>query len=143
MTQKNDGTQAPLTVSVYPRSGVWIGGSGASYLHPDQLASVQVINNAAGQRAIRQQHRPFGELPWEVVELVTSDGAHGFIGERYDIGAGLQSLNARHYDPELGMFVPLDWLEVMQAGVRNNTRYSDMLDPTYFDYYVGQFLAGQ
>lgn len=118
-------------------------GSGASYLHRDQPASVQVINNAAGQRAIRQQHRPFGELPWEVVELVTSDEAHSLIGERYDIGAGRQSLNARYYDPELGMFVQLDWFEVTQAGVRNNTRYSNMLDPTYFDYYVGQFLANQ
>ena len=71
ITQKNDGTQAPLTVTVYPHSDVWIVGSGASYLHRDQLASVRVINNAADQRAIRQQHRPFGALSWEVVEVVT------------------------------------------------------------------------
>jgi hypothetical protein len=53
MTQKNNGTQALLHVTVYPHSGVWIVGSGASYLHRDQLASVLVINSSAGQRAIR------------------------------------------------------------------------------------------
>ena len=48
MTQKYDGTQAPLTSTVCSHSGVWNVGSGASYLHRDQLASVQVINSSAG-----------------------------------------------------------------------------------------------
>ncbi|WP_420857280.1 RHS repeat domain-containing protein [Marivivens marinus] len=103
----------------------------------DQLASVQAISNAAGQRATRRRYRPFGEISWEVIEQVTADEAHGFIGERYDEGAGLQYLNARYYDPELGVrrgnaplgpFLPAsllqpDWFEVTKAGVGTN-RYA-------------------
>ena len=47
----------------------------------------------------------------------------GFIGERFDDGAGLQYLNARYYDPRLGMFVQPDWWEVTSPGVGTN-RYS-------------------
>lgn len=49
--------------------------------------------------------------------------AKGYIGERYDADAGLLYLNARYYDPRLGMFLQPDWWEVMQAGVGTN-RYS-------------------
>jgi RHS repeat-associated protein len=47
----------------------------------------------------------------------------GFIGERYDEAAGLQYLNARYYDPRLGMFTQPDWWEVTWPGVGTN-RYS-------------------
>ena len=47
----------------------------------------------------------------------------GFIGERFDDGAGLQYLNARYYDPRLGMFLQPDWWEVTSPGVGTN-RYS-------------------
>jgi RHS repeat-associated protein len=49
--------------------------------------------------------------------------AKGFIGERFDPDAGLQYLNARYYDPELGLFIQPDWFEVTQPGVGTN-RYS-------------------
>ena len=44
-------------------------------------------------------------------------------GERYDDASGLQYLDARYYDPWLGMFIQPDWWEVMQPGVGTN-RYS-------------------
>ena len=47
----------------------------------------------------------------------------GFIGERFDDGSGLQYLNARYYDPRLGMFLQPDWWEVTGPGVGTN-RYS-------------------
>ncbi len=47
----------------------------------------------------------------------------GFIGERFDADAGLQYLNARYYDPKLGMFIQPDWFEVTEAGVGTN-RYA-------------------
>jgi RHS repeat-associated protein len=47
----------------------------------------------------------------------------GWIGERYDADAGLQYLNARYYDPELGVFLQPDWFEVTASGVGTN-RYS-------------------
>ena len=49
--------------------------------------------------------------------------ARGFIGERFDAGAGLQYLNARYYDPTLGLFLQPDWFEVTRAGVGTN-RYA-------------------
>jgi RHS repeat-associated protein len=44
-------------------------------------------------------------------------------GERYDDDSGLQYLNARYYDPELGIFIQPDWFEVTKPGVGTN-RYS-------------------
>ena len=49
--------------------------------------------------------------------------ARGFVGERFDAGAGLQYLNARYYDPRLGLFLQPDWFEVTEAGVGTN-RYA-------------------
>lgn len=43
--------------------------------------------------------------------------------ERYDADASLQYLNARYYDPKLGMFLQPDWFEVQTTGVGTN-RYS-------------------
>ncbi|MFN0115997.1 MAG: RHS repeat-associated core domain-containing protein [Paracoccaceae bacterium] len=44
----------------------------------------------------------------------------GFIGQRFDEDAGLLYLNARYYDPKLGLFVQPDWWEVTRAGVGTN-----------------------
>ncbi|MCB2130877.1 MAG: hypothetical protein KDE03_17870 [Rhodobacteraceae bacterium] len=41
--------------------------------------------------------------------LSTPKETKGFIGERYDDTSGLQYLNARYYDPKLGMFVQPGW----------------------------------
>lgn len=43
-----------------------------------------------------------------------------FIGERFDDDSGLQYLNARYYDPELGIFIQPDWFEVTWRGVGTN-----------------------
>jgi RHS repeat-associated protein len=50
-------------------------------------------------------------------DLTTPNESKGFIGEHYDGDAGLQYLNARHYDPKLGMFIQPDWWEVTKAEV--------------------------
>lgn len=44
----------------------------------------------------------------------------GWIGERHDADAGLQYLNARYYDPVLGLFIQPDWFEVTKPGVGTN-----------------------
>jgi len=54
---------------------------------------------------------------------VSPDETIGFIGERFDADAGLQYLNARYYDPRLGLFIQPDWFEVTEPGVGTN-RYS-------------------
>lgn len=70
--------------------------------------------------AIREA--PFGEIAAATGGL-TPDETIGFIGERFDIDAGLQHLNARYYDPRLGLFIQLDWFEVTDSGMGTN-RYS-------------------
>ncbi|MCB2130868.1 MAG: hypothetical protein KDE03_17825 [Rhodobacteraceae bacterium] len=58
-----------------------------------------------------------------MLSLSTPKETKGVIGERYDDTSGLQYLNARYYDPRLGMFVQPDWWEVTWAGEGTN-RYS-------------------
>ncbi len=83
-----------------------------------------LITDATGAKAREETFLPFGLSAAEDVALpAVAEDAKGFIGERYDSDAGLQYLNARYYDPELGLFLQPDWFEVTQAGVGTN-RYS-------------------
>jgi RHS repeat-associated protein len=59
----------------------------------------------------------------------TAPETKGWIGERHDGDAGLQYLNARYYDPQLGMFLQPDWWEVMEVGVGTNRFSYSFNDP--------------
>ena len=98
-----------------------------SVLHRDGLGSVRAVTNGAGTKNERDTYRPFGEQTETVFGTAALPEAKGFIGERYDADAGLEYLNARYYDPRLGMFIQPDWWEVMQAGVGTN-RYAYSFD---------------
>lgn len=91
-------------------------------LHRDGLSSLRAVTSGTGLRTETSSYRPFGEQSEATYALNTPE-SKGYIGERYDAGAGLQYLNARYYDPQLGMFIQPDWWEVTQAGVGTN-RYS-------------------
>jgi len=93
-----------------------------SALHADGLGSVRAVTDGAGAVVERTTYRPFGEEV-RLAQPLTLAETKGFIGERFDDGAGLQYLNARYYDPRLAMFIQPDWWEVTQAGVGTN-RYS-------------------
>ncbi|MGC1428522.1 MAG: RHS repeat-associated core domain-containing protein, partial [Albidovulum sp.] len=92
-------------------------------LHKDGLGSVRVVTDKTGLAAERSTYRPFGEEAEQLLSLSTPKDTKGFIGERFDDSSGLQYLNARYYDPKLGMFIQPDWWEVTWAGVGTN-RYS-------------------
>jgi len=94
-----------------------------SPLHRDALGSVRAVTGGAGLKAERALYRPFGEEASTRFDLSVAMETKGFIGERHDADAGLQYLNARYYDPKLGLFLQPDWWEVTQAGVGTN-RYS-------------------
>jgi RHS repeat-associated protein len=68
-------------------------------------------------------HTPFGTQVEFLRPTQAAPEDKGWIGERYDADAGLQYLNARYYDPRLGIFLQPDWFEVTAAGVGTN-RYS-------------------
>ncbi len=91
-----------------------------STLHRDALGSVRAVTTAAGLKAERAVYRPYGEQIELVFGVATAPETKGFIGERFDADAGLQYLNARYYDPKLGLFLQPDWWEVTQPGVGTN-----------------------
>ena len=83
-----------------------------------------MISDENGLRARRMGYLPFGEQATENTwNVAVETGEEGYIGERHDAGAGLMYLNARYYDPELGIFLQPDWWEVTEPGVGTN-RYS-------------------
>jgi RHS repeat-associated protein len=97
-------------------------------LHADGLGSVRAVTDATGLATERTTYRPYGE---DVAQLqpLTLPETKGFIGERFDDTSGLQYLNARYYDPRLGLFIQPDWWEVMQEGVGTNRYAYSFNDP--------------
>ncbi|MBU1278010.1 MAG: RHS repeat-associated core domain-containing protein [Alphaproteobacteria bacterium] len=93
------------------------------YLHKDQLGSVKLITAADGSLVKTSTYAPFGEVFDETLSLTAAGETKGNTCERFDADAGLQYLNARYYDPRLGLFIQPDWLDPTQQGVGLN-RYS-------------------
>jgi uncharacterized protein RhaS with RHS repeats len=57
----------------------------------------------AGNRRVEAAiYKPFGEQTEVLQPTQVNPEQKGWIGQRYDADAGLQYLNARYYDPELG-----------------------------------------
>ena len=81
-----------------------------------------------GQDRIRHL-QPLGEQSEWLSAAQPAPESKGWTGERYDADAGLQYLNARYYDPLLGMFIQPDWFEVMQPGVGTNRFSYSFNDP--------------
>jgi RHS repeat-associated protein len=101
----------------------------ATYLHRDALGSVRAITSAAGAKIEAAVYKPFGEQSEWVLPGNAAPETKGWIGERYDADAGLQYLNARYYDPALGLFLQPDWFEVTKAGVGTNRFSYSFNDP--------------
>ena len=84
---------------------------------------MRTVTTAAGALGKRSTYRPFGEITDFSVDIAVAVETKGFVGERFDEDSGLQYLNARYFDPELGRFIQPDWFEVTKAGVGTN-RYA-------------------
>jgi RHS repeat-associated protein len=116
-------------VLTYPSPAVKLTNGIASYLHRDYLGPNRAITDAAGARVESAVYKPFGEQTEFVTPGVTAPESKGWIGERYDADADLQYLNARYYDPVLGMFLQPDWFEVLKPGVGTNRFSYSFSDP--------------
>jgi RHS repeat-associated protein len=99
------------------------------YLHKDQLGSVKLITAADGSLVKTSTYAPYGEAFDEMLSLTKAEETKGFIGERFDADAGLQYLNARYYDPRLGLFIQPDWFDPTQPGVGTNRYAYSANDP--------------
>jgi RHS repeat-associated protein len=135
------GTGNAEVITTYPHPNIrliWTKGTAgltsveAQALHRDQLGSVRAVTtfkplaSGAAVSMVRREaaiYKPFGEQTEVLQATQVNPEQKGWIGERYDADAGLQFLNARYYDPELGFFLQPDWFEVTAAGVGTN-RYS-------------------
>ncbi|MDJ0640912.1 MAG: RHS repeat-associated core domain-containing protein [Paracoccaceae bacterium] len=95
----------------------------AEALFHDQLGSLRAITDSASALVTERSYKPFGEITVDTSSVGVAAETKGYIGERYDTDAGLQYLNARYYDPALGLFIQPDWWEVTEPGVGTN-RYA-------------------
>jgi|GEM_PF-2570635 len=117
------------SVLVYPFGNMREVAGALSILHRDHLNSVRAISDASGERVKRSVYLSLGEAIDVNVVPSAAVETKGFIGERFDDDAGLQYLNARYYDPELGLFLQPDWFEVTEAGVGTNRYAYSFNDP--------------
>jgi RHS repeat-associated protein len=90
---------------------------------------VRAITNSTGAVVERAVYKPFGEQTEWLSASQPAPESKGWIGERFDADAGLQYLNARYYDPVLGMFIQPDWFDVMKPGVGTNRFSYSFNDP--------------
>ena len=113
------------------------------HLHTDQLGSVRVMTGADGASDKEVTYRPFGEAVDTITDPTALLETKGFIGQRFDADAGLQYLNARYYDPKLGMFIQPDWFEVTMAGVGANRYAYSFNDPVNLSDPNGNWSSGE
>jgi RHS repeat-associated protein len=90
---------------------------------------VRAITNSTGAVVERAVYKPFGEQTEWLSASQPAPESKGWIGERFDADAGLQYLNARYYDPVLGMFIQPDWFDVTKPGVGTNRFSYSFNDP--------------
>jgi RHS repeat-associated protein len=81
-----------------------IAGSTVSYLHHDQLGSVRLVTDSAGNQTGAATYLPYGELEASSGTLTR----FGFAGSYTDPETGLHYLRARYYDPDTAQFLSRD-----------------------------------
>lgn len=118
------------TIFTYPHPNIrFENGENPVFQHRDHLGSVrQLVKFSDFRRESIRTYRPFGKMrEWSYV--AREPDAVGWIGQRYDSGAGLQYLNARYYDPDLGQFLQPDWFEIQTPTVGTNRYAYSLNDP--------------
>lgn len=90
---------------------------------------MRAVTSSAGLRTETDLYRPFGDQLETVQNPAAVIETKGYIGERLDAAVGLEYLNARYYDPRMGMFLQPDWWEVTKKGVGTNRYAYSFNDP--------------
>jgi RHS repeat-associated protein len=84
-----------------------------TYLHPDHLGSPQAGPNEAGAVSFREHYTPFGET---LTNPAANDNQSGFTGHIKDKDTGLNYMQARYYDPNIGRFLSVDPVTFTASG---------------------------
>jgi RHS repeat-associated protein len=126
-------------VITYPHPAIKLTNGIPTYLHRDHLGPNRAITDATGTEIESAIYKPFGEQTETLSPANLTPESKGWIGLRYDADARLQYLNARYYDPVLGMFLQPDWFEVLQPGVGTNRFSYSFNDPVNMSDPSGNF----
>lgn len=92
----------------------------ARYFLTDQVDSVNVVTNDAGQPITRTEYLPYGET-WFMEG--DKNYAPKFNSQQLDKESNFYFMNARHYDPELARFVTADSIVDGEDSVKGWNRY--------------------
>jgi RHS repeat-associated protein len=111
------------------------------YLVKDHLASnrLTIPQSAAALQA--HAYGPYGQP--RIENFATVPTGRGYINQQFDPETGLQYLNARYYDPDMGRFLTPDWWDPMQAGVDVNRYAYAGNDPINFSDPNGHATCGR
>jgi RHS repeat-associated protein len=113
-------------------------GTQTLYLIKDHLASnrLTIPQSAAALQA--HAYGPYGNP--RITNAATVPTGRGYINERHDPETGLQYLDARYYDPDLGRFLTPDWWDPWQQGVDTNRYAYGLNDPINMSDPNGHFV---
>jgi len=84
-----------------------------TYLHNDHLGSLSSGTNRFGQISWQERYTPFGEA---LTPNGVNDNKGGFTGHVKDTATGLNYMQARYYDPNIGRFLSIDPVTFMDSG---------------------------
>lgn len=99
-----------------------------TYLHTDLQGSVVMQSNVHGEVITEnKRYAPYGGR----LDHQEEEGDVSYISKKFNHGTGLSYLNARYYDPEIGRFLSVDPVDVLQQGGRHFNRYTYAYNSPY------------
>lgn len=98
------------------------------------------ITDTTSDEDLSKCYTPFGLESTVQKDAAIHTESESFIGERFDPEAELMYLNARYYDPTLGLFLQPDWFEVTKQGVGTNRYSYSFNDPVNLKDPNGNFV---
>ena len=99
-----------------------------TYLHTDLQGSVVIQSNVHGEVVTEnKRYAPYGGR----LDHQEEEGDVSYISKKFNHDTGLSYLNARYYDPEIGRFLSVDPVDVLQQGGRHFNRYAYAYNSPY------------
>ena len=89
------------------------------YIHTDALGSPVAVTNSAGVVIERREYEPYGR---QLVPATVADGP-GYTGHVSDAATGLDYMQQRYYDSEIGRFLSVDPVAAYSNPVGMFNRY--------------------
>ena len=96
-----------------------------TYMHSDHLGSPAAGTDEDGNIVFTERYTPYGEA---LVNPAANDNQSGFTGHIKDADTGLNYMQARYYDPNVGRFLSIDPVTFLDTG-----------NPNFFNRYTYAF----